>query len=186
MIKPRIAVIGAALVAAACVVVVVGAAQVAVATDVEEMDGSHCVYRVVDQKQDGEFVMGAVRCFDTFSAATEYATSGKIRLPADMGAEAYTASPIVTAASFTLGIHYDGVRGTGTSVTVVGSSCGGGYWNTPSWFDNRISSSYSGCHKLVHYDRANMSGSSYTTYGRYTTHDLSWFSNRTESVQYLP
>lgn len=123
--------------------------------DVEE--GRHCVYQIVGERPTGEFVIGSVQCFDTFSAAT-----------------------------FTLGIHYDYYNGAGTSKTVVGSSCSGGYWNTPSSFSNRISSSYNGCRTLVHYDDPGMGGSSATTVGAGQVHNLTWFNNRTESIRYLP
>ena len=151
--------------------------------DVEE--GRHCVYQIVGERPTGEFVIGSVQCFDTFSAATFSATGGSVRLPADMGPDAYARSAIV-AATFTLGIHYDYYNGAGTSKTVVGSSCSGGYWNTPSSFSNRISSSYNGCRTLVHYDDPGMGGSSATTVGAGQVHNLTWFNNRTESIRYLP
>jgi len=155
------------------------------AADSVRAEGAHCVYPVVSQRADGEFVIGAVKCFDTFSAATFYATGGLVRLPADMGPDAYVHSSIV-ATTFTLGIHYDYYNGGGDSRTVVGSSCSGGYWDTPASFANRTSSSYAGCRTLVHYDDTGMGGSSATTVGSGVIHNLTSFYNRTESVQYLP
>jgi hypothetical protein len=86
--------------------------------------------------------------------------------------------------SFTLGIHFDGFNGTGSSISVAGSSCTGGWWNTGTTWANRISSSYNGCARLRHYDLANKGGSYQDTYGAGTTDNLSTMDNRSESVSY--
>ncbi len=98
----------------------------------------------------------------------------------------FTNDAVMAAAStFTLGIHYDGYNGTGSSITVVGSSCSGGWWNTPSWFDNRISSSWNGCYRLRHYNKPNRGGMSGSTYGAGSVHNVPWWiNNKAESVSY--
>ncbi len=91
---------------------------------------------------------------------------------------------MAAVSSFTLGIHYDYSNGGGSSITVVGSSCTGGWWNTPSWFDNRESSSYNGCNRLKHWDYPNASGSYQSTWTVGQTDNLTYMSNRVESVSY--
>jgi hypothetical protein len=115
------------------------------------------------------------------------ASGGEIALDDDAAGDVVfeDAEVATLATSYTLGIHYDGYNGTGGSITVAGSGCTGGYWNTPWWFDNRASSSYNGCPYLGHYDHPHLSGATYYTGGVGTTDNLGWFSNRTESVQYF-
>jgi len=138
---------------------------------------SHCVVHVIGQAEDGELTISVPDCYETATEAA-MAASGTLQ-PGGAGFES------MAGATFTLGIHYDGSNGSGSSITVVGSSCTGGYWNTPSWFDNRITSSYNGCGRLRHYDRPYKGGSSTNTYGAGTTDDLAaWMNNRTESVAY--
>lgn len=148
---------------------------------------SHCVVTTVGQQSDGELITTDAECFDTFAEAMVSASKGTLRLPANAsGSVLFTDSGVSALAStFTLGIHFDGYSGTGSSITVVGSSCTGGYWNTPAWFDNRISSSYNGCARLKHYNYANRSGYMTATTGAGTTDNLPyWANNKTESVSY--
>lgn len=91
----------------------------------------------------------------------------------------------IPAGRFRPGTHFDGYNGSGSSISVQGSSCTGGWWNTPSSWDNRISSSYNGCYRLAHFDSPNKSGDRYDTTGVGQTDNLSAaMSNRTESVAY--
>lgn len=170
----------AAFVATTALVAVPALAEEAVPVEVEQ----HCVYFVVDQTADGELIMGGEECFATF-AESALRARGANQLSADGAPQMFVNHGGVATASFTLGIHYDGYNGAGSSITVVGSSCSGGWWNTPAWFDNRTSSSYAGCYRLRHYDGPNLTGASHTTYGSGTIHNLTYFNNRTESVQYL-
>jgi len=141
---------------------------------------THCVVFVVDQAESGALLTSAPDCF---ASSEEAAVAAAMPLPGLQSAD--LDASVNASSTFTLGIHYDGLNGTGSSITVVGSSCTGGYWNTPSWFDNRISSSYNGCYRLRHYDRPNKRGSATNTYGAGTTDNLaSWMNNRTESVAY--
>lgn len=164
----------------------------------------HCVAAVAEQRDDGEIVLGDMRCYERFSAAVLDATNGAIVLDEDEDAKALftgeyalggmstmdAGGPVNSAlgskpTSFTLGIHFDGSNGTGSSIAIKGSSCTGGYWNATGFWKNRISSSWNGCYRLRHYDYQNKSGSSYTTTGGGQVDNIaSWFSNKTESVSY--
>jgi len=88
-------------------------------------------------------------------------------------------------ASFTLGIHFDGSNGSGSSISIVGTGCSGGWWNTGGSWANRISSSKNGCYRLTHHDYPNRGGDSEDTVGAGATHNLSSsMNNKTESVSY--
>jgi len=141
----------------------------------------HCVVYVTEKTGEGELKMSDPTCLASREAASELA-SRPIFKPqmADIDGMAYGFS------NFTIGIHYNGSNGTGSSITVVGSSCTGGYWNTPGWFDNKESSAYNGCYRLRHYNNPNKSGMGANTYGAGTTDNLpSYMNNRTESVAYF-
>jgi hypothetical protein len=146
--------------------------------EIERPAETHCVLFVVDQLHDGELIMSDPVCFDGEFAAQAWIESGL-----DQSAQA-SPGGVTAASTFTLGRHHDGFNGTGSSVRVVGSSCTGGWWNTSTWWDNRISSSYNGCSRLRHWDYPNKAGSFQDTYGSGTTDNLSYMNNRTESVSY--
>jgi hypothetical protein len=129
---------------------------------------SHCVVEVIGQRLTGEFLLGPQRCFNHRWEAA-----------------AATSQGVVSFSSFVLGVHYDGANGTGSSISVMGSSCTGGWWNTGATWANRISSSYNGCGRLRHYDGPNKTGAWEDTTGVGTTDNLGVMNNRTESVAYL-
>lgn len=142
---------------------------------------THCVATVIGQEPDGEFITAEPICFD------ERAEVGKWVAQADRtesGRRLGLDGEAAPRATFTLGIHFDGAGGTGSSISVVGSSCTGGYWNTPSAWDNRISSSYNGCAHLRHWDLPAKGGSSESTAGAGTTKNLTTLNNKAESVSY--
>lgn len=140
----------------------------------------HCVVYVTDKTAEDELKMSEPTCLASREAAAELAARPIFKpQTADVDGMAYGFS------NFIIGIHYNGLNGTGSSITVVGSSCTGGYWNTPSWFDNKESSVYNGCYRLRHYNLPNKGGSSASTYGAGTIDNLpSWMNNKTESVAY--
>ena len=158
-------------------VVLVGAVAVAAPAERGSVAAEHCVVFVMDQMPDGELITSDPVCFDSAESAAGFAEVG-------LGAVTNLDGGVVASSTFTLGIHYSWFWGLGSSITVVGSSCGGGYWNTPSSWDNRISSSYNGCYRLKHWDNPNMSGPVESTIGTGGTHNLSFMDNRTESVSY--
>ncbi len=148
---------------------------------------THCVLQVRYQKPDGELVMAPARCFASFAEAVADASGGAVRVDPGTPAAALWTDPDlqVLLSGFALGTHYDGFNGSGSSVTIRGSSCTGGWWNTSAAWDNQISSSWNGCTRLRHYDYPNKGGASQDTYGSGTTDNLSTLNNRTESVAYL-
>lgn len=142
--------------------------------------GSHCVLVVVDQRPDGEFVFSKPVCFSDEGSADAWAASGGPSITT----AASDAGGVTASSTFTLGKHFDGYSGTGSSITIVGGDCTGGWWNTTSSWDNRISSSYNGCARLTHWDNPNKSGSAESTYGSGTTDNLTYMNNKAESVSY--
>lgn len=142
---------------------------------------THCVVFVVDQKPDGELVTTEPACFQVKADAEAWAQAWLSMVSSEPTDES---SGGVEVSSYTLGTHYDGANGSGSSISVVGSSCTGGYWNTPNTWDNRISSSYNGCVRLRHWDLPNKAGASQNTYGAGAIHNLTTMDNRTESVSY--
>lgn len=147
---------------------------------------SHCVVDVVAQLMTGELVLSRSRCYRTFAEALADATNNVLALPSSIQSDVlFSDKEIAMAvASFTLGIHFDGANGTGSSITVTGSSCSGGWWNTGASWANRISSSYNGCGRLAHYDLPNTGGAVENTYGAGTTDNLGFLNNKAESVAY--
>lgn len=148
---------------------------------------SHCVLRVIDQAADGELLFSPMECYESLGAALEAASGRSLTLgPGFSGSQLFTdASLDRFALTSTLGIHFDGLNGTGSSISVTGSGCTGGYWNTGAGWANRISSSWNGCHRLRHHDLPNASGSYGDTVGAGSTHNVpSSINNKAESVSY--
>ena len=59
----------------------------------------------------------------------------------------------------TLATHYDGASYTGSSFSVLGVNCLGGYVNMSASWDNRVSSTYSSfCPRVRHWTGVNLSG----------------------------
>ena len=161
-------------------------AMVATALPASGAPTKHCVIEVIDQKPDGEMVMTRPTCFRSPADAVAYASDGTVSLKQGQSVHALVADGALRSmsGSFAIGIHYDGFNGTGSSVTVMGSTCTGGWWNTSASWDNRISSSYNGCQRLTHHDYPNKGGPSQSTSGAGTTDNLSSLNNRAESVSY--
>lgn len=148
-----------------------------------ESGESHCVVEVAEQKPNGELVLGSPICFDRLTDALEHAEHSRLEI--DSISARGLESVATLSSSFVLGTHFDGYNGSGSSISVVGNSCTGGWWNTSSAWDNRISSSYNGCYRLRHFDLPNKAGDRYDTTGVGQTDNLSAaMNNRTESVAY--
>jgi len=137
----------------------------------------HCVVEVTEQRADGELVLGAPRCYSTEAGARRAAG-----LPVDLSAAELERSGLL-AASSTLGVHYDGANWSGSSITVSGSTCGGGYTNLTSAWRNRISSTVNGCFRVRHWDGLTMTGAYEDTVG--AGGNLVGQNNRPDSIQYL-
>lgn len=154
-----------------------------------DSDEEHCVVVVVGQEDDGEFQTTEPVCFGTEAEAALWAVAIPVEtfrshVEAPVSKPAASGAQGVTLASVTIGRHYDGADGSGSSIRIVGTSCSGGHWNTGSTWANRISSSYNGCARLRHYDKPGKSGAYEDTYGKGQTDNLSTLNNRTESVSY--
>lgn len=147
----------------------------------------HCVANVVSQMPDGELILGEPRCYPSFAEAMFDASGGALTLDADATGSVLWTDPGagVLASTFTLGTHFDGYGGAGSSISVVGSGCTGGWWNTSVSWSNRISSSWNGCYRLKHHDLPNRGGTVASTIGAGSTHNVpSFMDNKTESVSY--
>lgn len=151
-----------------------------VSAELDTEKETHCVAFVIGQEEDGELVVSKPDCFDSEDSATVWTSVGQLQPAIASSFGGGTAS----FSTFTLGTHYDGFNGSGSSISIVGSSCTGGYWNTWTSWDDRISSSYNGCTRLRHYDLPNKGSTYQNTYGAGTTDNLSYMNNRTESVSY--
>jgi len=166
---------------AVSVMVVVGALPgLAGPTSDEE---SHCVREVVGQRPDGELILSEARCYGSFMLAALDVSGGEVVLDHDAtgGVLFDGGTEGSSLASFMLGIHFDGYNGSGSSISIVGTGCSGGWWNTGGSWANRISSSKNGCYRLTHHDYPNTGGASESTVGAGATHNLSSFMNNKTS-----
>jgi len=162
---------GAAL-AAVLSLAALGAADPALAGEAEE----HCYVEIIGQAEDGEYLATAPVCFDSMD---DVATALGVALPA--GASDAEAGGAL-AASSTIGVHYDGANYTGSSITVSGSDCGGGYLNLTVDWRNRISSTINGCPQVRFYNFINLGGSYEATF---SSGNLGALNNAADSIQYL-
>jgi hypothetical protein len=120
----------------------------------------HCVVAVEGRKESGELVVSSEQC----------------------GESSEVGRALVDAASSVIATHYTGLNFTGSSLTITGGGCGGGWLNLPSSWVNTISSTSSIC-DVDHYDFFYRGGTSQRVWspgGNLTTMD-----NRANSVQYL-
>jgi len=147
---------------------------------------SHCVVDVTARSSTGQLLLSESRCYSTFAEAMFDASAGSLALPPPTQSDVLEGDKEFAAEvlSLILGIHFDGANGSGSSITITGSGCNGGWWNTGASWANRISSSYNGCARLAHYDFPNKGGSVESTYGVGTTDNLGLLNNRAESVAY--
>jgi hypothetical protein len=124
----------------------------------------HCAVRVTGMDPDGHLRTTAPACSsDQASAMRAVGT---------------------TSSDFPIGVHFDGPGLTGSSFTVVGSSCSGGWLNLNSLWINRVSSTENHCPTIRHFDGYNLTGASEYTFG--AGGNLSVLNNATNSIQYLP
>ncbi|MFN8053544.1 MAG: hypothetical protein U0Q22_19050 [Acidimicrobiales bacterium] len=137
----------------------------------------HCVANVTGQEESGEYILSEPECFEDMASAMEYAGLGK-------GLNTLSKVESAAFASTTIGIHYDGASFTGSSFSVVGVDCGGGYVNMSSSWDNRVSSTISNaCGRIRHWTGANKTGSSQDTLPNGNL--VSPVNNAVSSIQYL-
>ncbi|HVE45189.1 MAG TPA: hypothetical protein VNA57_00380 [Acidimicrobiales bacterium] len=140
----------------------------------------HCVVSVVGRGVDGRFVTSPEACYPTFSEAM-----------ASIGYDVVDGAPVPSgdqdmgAMSFVIGTHYDGASGTGSSLTVNGDDCTGGWLNLSSSWINRISSTRNGCPRVRHADGYNLTGTMEETYNFGGVSNLTFLNNAANSIQYL-
>lgn len=168
--------------AVASMVPLVGLPAEASAFDIE----SHCLVQVLGHEASGELIVSDPVCFSSFEEAMMVASGGSISIEEAPSGEELFSNPEAGGilSSFTLGTHFDGLNGTGSSISIVGGSCTGGYWNTGATWANRISSSWNGCYRLRHHDGPNKTGTFADTVGSGTHNLPSFMNNKTESVSY--
>ncbi len=126
-----------------------------------------CILQVIGQEKDLEYVTAPMECWLVASG--------------DRAAPWAKAGGGVTTASFSnVGYNFDGANFTGSSITVAGTVCNGGWLNLSWDWINRISSTSSPCW-VGHYDGYGLTGSGeYLTYG-----NLSWVNNAANSLVYV-
>jgi hypothetical protein len=69
-----------------------------------------------------------------------------------------------TASDPVLAIHYTGFNWTGSTLTIYGGVCGGGWLNLPGGWVNAIASTRSWC-TTTHYEGMSLTGAYVTTFG---------------------
>ena len=143
----------------------------------EAAPDEHCVVHVVGHRASGELVVTEPSCYSTLEEAMV-----SERVDAS-GVDAAQKVAGVATATFTIGTHYDGFNFTGSSMSVVGSDCTGGWLNVSAAWNNRISSTRHGCPHIRHYSGANLTGSSSSTFAPGA--NLTTFNNLTTSIRYL-
>jgi hypothetical protein len=135
--------------------------------------GDYCVVHVTGQTTSGELMTSSPRCYERYAAAMQ-----------SEGVTAYgTDASQVALADFQIGLHCDGYGLAAPCTSVVGSSCSGGWLNVSAAWNNRISSTLSGCPQINHYDGYNLTGGVWAVFGS-GPHNLTLFNNRTSSMQY--
>jgi hypothetical protein len=153
-----------------------------------EDPANQCVVHVVDQEPSGELVLSEPECFQSFEQAMGAEGIDAADPDAALAASATAVAALagedpVPESSFVIGYHYDGFNFGGASISVVGTDCAGGYTNLSATWSNRISSTRSGCPRIRHYNGANKTGSSETTFS--PGGNLSSLNNAASSIQYL-
>lgn len=168
----------------AILALVVLAATLSAASTASAAPGEeHCVIRVVGQRPSGELITTSPECRRSYGEALVAAgVHGAERLRA--GASSRQLQAFNTqSTTFIIGSHYDGFSLTGSSISVVGNDCLGGYINLSSAWVNRVSSTANGCYRVKHWDGANKTGDWQETIG--AGGNLSTLNNKADSIQYL-
>lgn len=168
---------------AAAVLTGAAAAPEAGAAPPPESAGAHCVIEVTGVEADGRMRTAPPRCFATFAEAMGelgLATTGG-DVPESVGdlAEVPNAS---AASAGVIGIHYALSNRQGSSISVSGTDCNGGYVNLSSSWVNRVSSTRNFCPKTIFYDGFDKSGTAEAT--GLTALNLGALDNRANSIAY--
>lgn len=169
----------AAVAVGAVAVTVPGAASAQTADEPQEQ---HCVLHIIGQEPGGRFITDEPVCYPTLAEALADAGVPLSHAALRGGVSGAEADAAVQAASGTLGVHYDGANRTGSSITVSGGDCNGGYVNLTSAWTNRISSTLNSCEAVNFWDGFDKTGGyEPTTTG---TNNLSSMNNQANSIGY--
>lgn len=130
----------------------------------------HCVAYVVDDAE------AATRSDRSSSLDVCFKTVNEV--------DAYLGNGTQRSSSNVIGRHFSNTSYGGSSITIVGTTCGGGVWYATGSWNNNIESTYNYCGTAGtrFYDASSCSGAS-----RFTSSglpSLSWMNNRTSCVRY--
>jgi hypothetical protein len=140
--------------------------------------GDHCVQDVVGQLPSGEYELSAPVCYSSLREAMT-AVGVDVRGLESVSAATLDQNDLISS---TIGVHYNGFNQTGSSITVSGVNCLGGYVNLSVAWRNRVSSTLNGCPAVRHFSGLDLTGISQTTLG--SGGNLSTLNNLADSIQY--
>lgn len=133
---------------------------------------THCTIEIVGQLESGEYVTNGMDC---------YASAEEAQLSLAAATLQPSGGLVTLGSGAASGTHFDGLNYSGSSLTVWGGACGGGWLNLPSNWINRVESTISGCNRVKHHDGYNQTGSYQSTWG---SGNLSTLRNRANSISY--
>lgn len=165
-------------IAAVAVVIVSGIAFVgqAGASPRPTDTAQHCVIEVTGI-DDGVFITQPEVCFGSEIAAVSHAAS----ISAEQSGGGDLA---LSSGNNTIGTHYTSTSYSGSSVRVVGTTCGGGVWYPTGAWDNNIESSrhHCGSSPTTFYNSSSCAGSSHPIYN--AAPSLGQMNNKASCVRY--
>lgn len=163
-------------IAAIAVVIASGIAFVGQAGASERSGGTerHCVIEVTGV-EDGVFLTGPEVCFGSQTQAVMHAASAS---------SAVSGQSALASGNNTIGTHYTSTFYSGSSVRIVGTTCGGGVWYPTGAWNNNIESSlhHCGTSPTTFYNSSSCAGSPHRIYG--SASSLGQMNNRASCVRY--
>ncbi|MDE0700639.1 MAG: hypothetical protein F4Z58_03925 [Acidimicrobiaceae bacterium] len=136
----------------------------------------HCVVEVTGV-EDGVYVTQPEVCFGSQAEAVLHA----VLISTDTWE---SGGFLLSSGNNTIGTHYTSTSYSGSSVRVVGTTCGGGVWYPTGAWNNNIESSrhHCGTSPTTFYDSSACAGSSHPIYSAATS--LSQMNNKASCVRY--
>ena len=136
----------------------------------------HCVIAATGMR-DGVLVTEPEACFTTTAEADALVASLTIEVTQPRGLSQLIGANII-------GTHFTDTSYGGSSVQIVGTTCGGGVWFATGFWSNNIESSlhHCGASPTAFHDYTSCAGTPYRIYGAVTS--LGWMNNRTSCVRY--
>ena len=163
-------------IAAIAVVVAIGIAFVGQAGASERSEGieRHCVIEVTGV-EDGVFLTGPEVCFGSQTQAVMHAASTS---------SAVSGQAALASGNNTIGTHYTSTFYSGSSVRIVGTTCGGGVWYPTGAWNNNIESSrhHCGTSPTTFYNSSSCAWSPHPIYG--AAPSLGQMNNQASCVRY--